>query len=69
MTMAEEVDKLSGIYSVLTDEEVEAWVSSEEDPKLPSDRVTAAFRDAETHFEHEQDGGPVGYGLDINYRE
>jgi len=69
MTMAEEVDKLSRIYSVLTDEEVEAWVSSEEDPKLPSDGVTAAFREAESLFEHEQDGGPGGDSVEINYRE
>lgn len=63
------MDKLSRIYSVLTDEEVEAWISSEEDPKLPSDGVTAAFREAEGQFERQQDGGPGGDSAEINYRE
>lgn len=67
--MAEEVDKLSRTYSVLTDEEVEAWVSSEEAPKLPSESVTAAFREAEELFAEEQGGGAGGDSLEINYRE
>lgn len=67
--MAEEVDKLSRIYSVLTDDEVEAWVSSAEEPKLPSEAVTAAFREAEGLFAEEQDGGAGGDSLEINYRE
>lgn len=64
-----EVDKLSKIYSVLTDDEVEAWVSSEQDPKLPSQAVTAAFREAESLFAEEQDGGAGGDSLEINYKE
>lgn len=67
--MVDEVDKLSRIYSVLTDGEVEAWVSSEEEPKLPSEAVTAAFREAEGLFAEEQDGGAGGDSLEINYRE
>ncbi|CAM9203719.1 unnamed protein product, partial [Laminaria digitata] len=46
----EELDRLHKIYSVLTDEEVEAWVSSSDDLKLPGAGVTAAFRDAEVEF-------------------
>lgn len=46
----EEGDKLHKIYSVLTDEEVEAWVTSSDDLKLPRAGVTAAFRDAEVEF-------------------
>lgn len=46
----EELDRLHKIYSVLTDEEVEAWVSSSDDVKLPGAGVTAAFRDAEVEF-------------------
>lgn len=68
--MAEpEVDKMSRIYSVLTDEELEAWVSSEGEPKLPSESVTAAFREAEELFAVEQDGGDRGDSVEINYRE
>lgn len=67
--MAEEVAKLVGIYSVLTEEEVEAWVSSEGDPKLPSESITTAFRQAERLFVEEQDGGEGGDSLEINYRE
>lgn len=70
--MAEEEDKLSRIYSVLTDDEVEAWVSSEGEEggtKLPSEAVTAAFREAEGLFAEEQDGGAGGDSLEINYRE
>ncbi|CAM9622525.1 unnamed protein product, partial [Scytosiphon promiscuus] len=68
--MAEpEVDKMSKIYSVLTDEEMEAWVSSEGEPKLPSEGVTAAFREAEGLFAEEQDGGDRGDGVEINYRD
>lgn len=44
------MDKLRKIYSVLTDEEVEAWVASSDDLKLPGAGVTAAFRDAEVEF-------------------
>ncbi|CAM9136680.1 unnamed protein product, partial [Hapterophycus canaliculatus] len=64
-----EVDKMSRIYSVLTDEELGAWVSSEEEPKLPSEGVTAAFREAEGLFAEEQDGGPCGDSVEINYRD
>lgn len=74
--MAQEVDKLSRIYSVLTDEEVEAWVSSEVEEgeaklklKLPSESVTEAFREAEGLFAQEQDGGEGGDSVEINYRE
>ncbi|CAN0009641.1 unnamed protein product, partial [Ectocarpus fasciculatus] len=68
--MAEvEVAKLGGIYSVLTEEEVEAWASSEGDPKLPSEGITAAFRQAERLFAEEQDGGKGGDSLEINYRD
>lgn len=73
--MAREVDKLSRIYSVLTDEEMEAWVSSSEGgkggqpPKLPSETVTEAFREAEGSFAQEQDGGEGGDSVEINYRE
>lgn len=44
------MDTLSKIYSVLTDEEVEAWNASSDDLKLPGADVTAAFRDAEIQF-------------------
>lgn len=71
--MVKEVDKLSKIYSVLTDEEIEAWVSSEDggggQPKLPSETVTEAFREGESLFAQEQDGGEGGDSVEINYRE
>lgn len=74
--MAQEVDKLSRIYSVLTDDEIEAWVSSEAGGggqqsklKLPSETVTQAFREAEGLFAQEQDGGEGGDSVEINYRE
>ncbi|CAN0165115.1 unnamed protein product, partial [Ectocarpus sp. 13 AM-2016] len=69
LAMAEEVAKVGGIYSVLTEEEVEAWVSSEGDPKLPSESITAAFRQAERLFAEEQDGGEGGDSLEINFRD
>lgn len=71
----EEADKLCKIYSVLTDQEVEAWVSSSDDPKLPGAGVTAAFRDAEVEFVQFSAGGGGGIddgdmdNMDENYDE
>lgn len=63
-----ETDKLSRIYSVLTDEEVQAWLASDETVKLPSERVTAAFREAERQYMEFDENG-MGDDLNNNYDE
>lgn len=68
--MGEDGDKLSRIYSVLTDEEVHAWVSSdEEELKLPRESVTAAFREAELAFIEFSSKGSGDDDLEDNYDE
>lgn len=49
--MADNVDKMSRIYTVLTDEEIHAWVNSDgKEMKLPRASVSVAFREAESEF-------------------
>lgn len=63
-----ETDKLSRVYSVLTDEEVQAWLASGETVKLPSEKITAAFREAERQYMEFDENG-MEDDLNDNYDE